>query len=51
MKDQFALKFLSGKYQGGEFPVPENKELVVGRASEFDMVLVEDMVSEKTRDH
>ena len=47
MKEQFALKFLSGKYQGGEFPIPEGQELVVGRASEFDMVLVEDMVSRK----
>ena len=47
MKEQFALKFLSGKYQGGEFPIPEGQEVVVGRASEFDMVLVEDMVSRK----
>ena len=47
MKEQFALKFLSGKYQGGEFPIPEGQEIVVGRASEFDMVLVEDMVSRK----
>jgi len=43
----FALKFISGKYQGGEFPVAEDHDLIVGRAAEFDMVLVEDMVSRK----
>ncbi len=44
---QFALRFISGKYQGGEFPLPNNKEIVVGRSSELDMVLVEDMVSRR----
>ena len=44
---QFALRFISGKYQGGEFPLPLNKEIVVGRSSELDMVLVEDMVSRR----
>jgi hypothetical protein len=44
---QFALRFISGKYQGGEFPLPANKEIVVGRSSELDMVLVEDMVSRR----
>ena len=44
---QFALRFISGKYQGGEFPLPRNKEIVVGRPSELDMVLVEDMVSRR----
>jgi pSer/pThr/pTyr-binding forkhead associated (FHA) protein len=44
---QFALRFISGKYQGGEFPLPRNKEIVVGRSSELDMVLVEDMVSRR----
>ncbi|MCB9592933.1 MAG: DUF4388 domain-containing protein [Sandaracinaceae bacterium] len=44
---QFALRFISGKYQGGEFPLPASKELVVGRSSELDMVLVEDMVSRR----
>jgi pSer/pThr/pTyr-binding forkhead associated (FHA) protein len=44
---QYALRFISGKYQGGEFPLPPNKEVVVGRSSELDMVLVEDMVSRR----
>lgn len=43
----FALRFISGKYQGGEFPLPETGEIVVGRSSELDMVLVEDMVSRR----
>jgi pSer/pThr/pTyr-binding forkhead associated (FHA) protein len=43
----YALRFISGKYQGGEFPLPPNREIVVGRSSELDMVLVEDMVSRR----
>src|SRR5499427_558689 len=44
---QFALRFISGKYQGGEFPLRMEREIIVGRSSELDMVLVEDMVSRK----
>jgi pSer/pThr/pTyr-binding forkhead associated (FHA) protein len=44
---QWALRFISGKYQGGEFPLRPHREIVVGRSSELDMVLVEDMVSRK----
>ena len=43
----YALKFISGKYQGGVFPLKPNKQVVVGRSSDLDMVLVEDMVSRK----
>ena len=43
----FSLKFISGKYQGGEFALPAGKEIVVGRSSDLEMVLVEDMVSRK----
>jgi pSer/pThr/pTyr-binding forkhead associated (FHA) protein len=43
----FALRFISGKYQGGEYPLPDEGELVIGRSSELDMVLVEDMVSRR----
>ena len=42
-----ALRFISGTYQGGEFPLPEGGEIVIGRSSELDMVLVEDMVSRR----
>ncbi len=43
----FAFKFISGKYQGVEFPVPDQGEILIGRASDLDLVLVEDMVSRK----
>jgi pSer/pThr/pTyr-binding forkhead associated (FHA) protein len=43
----YAMRFISGKYQGGEFPLPPNSEIVVGRSSDLDMVLVEDMVSRR----
>jgi pSer/pThr/pTyr-binding forkhead associated (FHA) protein len=43
----YVLRFISGKYQGGEFPVTPDKSIVVGRSSDLDMVLVEDMVSRK----
>jgi pSer/pThr/pTyr-binding forkhead associated (FHA) protein len=43
----WTLKFISGKYQGGEFPLRPNREIIVGRSSDLDMVLVEDMVSRK----
>lgn len=44
---QYVLKFISGKYQGGEFPLEQDSEILIGRSSELDMVLVEDMVSRK----
>jgi pSer/pThr/pTyr-binding forkhead associated (FHA) protein len=43
----FVLRFISGKYQGGEFPIVAEKQIIVGRSSDLDMVLVEDMVSRK----
>ena len=43
----FVLRFISGKYQGGEFPIVPDKQIIVGRSSDLDMVLVEDMVSRK----
>jgi len=42
-----ALRFISGKYQGGEFPLEEGREIVIGRSSDLDMVLVEEMVSRR----
>lgn len=44
---QLALRFISGKYQGGEFPLTEGVVVVVGRSSDLDMVLVEEMVSRR----
>jgi len=43
----YALRFISGKYQGGEYPLSDAGELLIGRSSEQDMVLIEDMVSRK----
>src|SRR5207253_3828529 len=43
----YALRFISGKYQGGEFPLTPPKEVVIGRSSDLEMVLVEDMVSRR----
>ncbi len=44
---QLVLRFISGKYQGGEFPLTEGVPVVVGRSSDLDMVLVEEMVSRR----
>ena len=42
---QYVLKFISGKYAGGEFALTQNQELIIGRSSDLEMVLIEDMVS------
>jgi hypothetical protein len=42
-----SLRFISGKYEGGEFPLQDGKDVIVGRSSELDMVLVEEMVSRR----
>jgi Domain of unknown function (DUF4388)/Inner membrane component of T3SS, cytoplasmic domain len=47
MGTQFALRFISGKYQGGEFPLADGVPVIVGRSSDLDMVLVEEMVSRR----
>ena len=44
---KLALRFISGKYQGGEYPLGLQPEVVIGRSSDLDMVLVEDMVSRR----
>ena len=44
---EYILRFISGKYRGGEFKLREDREIIIGRSSELDMVLVEDMVSRK----
>lgn len=44
---RLALRFISGKYKGGEYVLPERREIYIGRSSEIDLVLMEDMVSRK----
>ncbi len=46
-RTRLALRFISGKYQGGEFPIEESRPIVIGRSSDLDMVLVEEMVSRR----
>ncbi|MEM1009830.1 MAG: FHA domain-containing protein, partial [Myxococcota bacterium] len=43
----YALRFVSGKYQGNEFPLKTHQEVIIGRGAEFDITLVEDMISRK----
>lgn len=44
---EYALRFISGKYQGGQFKLKMGRDVIVGRATDGDMVLVEDMVSRR----
>jgi hypothetical protein len=44
---KYAFKFIAGKYQDGEYPIPDAGELFVGRAADVEIVLVEDMVSRR----
>jgi hypothetical protein len=41
----YALRFISGKYLGAEFPLRWGREIIAGRSAELDMVLAEEMVS------
>ena len=41
------LKFISGRYLGGDFPLAEGRPVVVGRTGELDMVLSDDLVSRR----
>ena len=43
----YVLRFISGKYQGTEYPLADGKTILIGRSSELDMVLVEDMVARR----
>jgi hypothetical protein len=44
---QFALRFISGKDHGREIPLPPDREIVIGRISEVDLLLLDDKVSRK----
>jgi hypothetical protein len=43
----WALRFISGKYQGGAYPLRDGREVTVGRSPELDLVLAEDLVSRR----
>lgn len=42
---RFVLRFISGRYQGGEFPLAEGSRLVVGRDKKADLTLADELVS------
>lgn len=41
------LQVISGKYQGGSFPLNPGQDLVIGRGNDVQVVLAEDMVSRR----
>jgi hypothetical protein len=41
------LRFLSGKYDGHDYPLEDGKSYIAGRSSEADLVLADDAVSRK----
>lgn len=43
----YALRFISGKYQGNEYPLKKGEEVVIGRGSDIAITLVEDMISRR----
>jgi hypothetical protein len=43
----YALEFVSGRFQGTSVPLPEGAEVLLGRESDADVVLQEDMVSRR----
>ncbi|MBW2278113.1 MAG: FHA domain-containing protein, partial [Deltaproteobacteria bacterium] len=45
--EKLALRFISGKYKGGEFVLSEGKQIIIGRSSDAEVVLMEDMVSRR----
>jgi pSer/pThr/pTyr-binding forkhead associated (FHA) protein len=44
---RLALRFISGKHKGGEFVLTPQEDIFIGRSSDIDLVLMEDMVSRK----
>jgi hypothetical protein len=45
--NSFCLRFISGKYEKGEFPLHPHSEIVIGRADNLDLILDEDLVSRR----
>lgn len=42
-----ALRFVSGKYRDGEIALEGEAELIIGRATDLDIVILDDMVSRR----
>ncbi|MCA9643290.1 MAG: FHA domain-containing protein, partial [Myxococcales bacterium] len=47
MPSEYVLRFISGKYEGGLYPLETDKEIIIGRSMDADMVLLEDTVSRR----
>ncbi|HUL57892.1 MAG TPA: FHA domain-containing protein [Anaeromyxobacteraceae bacterium] len=47
MAARWALQVVTGRYQGTVVPLPAGAEVIVGRESDLDLVLAEDMVSRR----
>ncbi len=43
----YSLRFISGKYQGNEYPLKKGEEVVIGRGTDIAITLVEDMISRR----
>lgn len=41
------LKFVSGRYEGQDFPLDDRRSYIAGRSSEVDLILADDAVSRK----
>ncbi len=46
-KEVYLFQFVEGKYQGGEFVVPRNGQLIVGRDVSCDVAIIDPKVSRK----
>ena len=44
---QYVLRFVAGKDQGREFPLPPDLNIVIGRVSDVDLLLLDEKVSRK----
>ncbi len=44
---RLALRFISGKHKGNEYLLPPEGRICIGRSSDIDLILIEDMVSRK----
>src|SRR5271169_5386136 len=44
---QYVLRFVAGKDQGREFPLPPDLTIVIGRVNDADLLLLDEKISRK----
>ena len=44
---QYVLRFVAGKDQGREFPLPQDLNILIGRVSDVDVLMLDEKVSRK----